>query len=84
MKDLGLSYSLGEGSSTQPIGYCNTNWGNDVEDQHSTSGIIFMLAGGPISWSIQKQRSIARSICKAEFNSIDKAIKQAFYLQELL
>jgi len=32
MKDLGLSYSLGEGSSTQPIGYCNANWGNDVED----------------------------------------------------
>jgi len=31
-KDLGLSYSLGEGSSTQPIGYCDADWGNDVED----------------------------------------------------
>jgi len=31
-KDLGLSYCLGEGSSTQPIGYCDADWGNDVED----------------------------------------------------
>jgi len=31
-KDLGLSNSLQEGRSTQPIGYCNEDWGNDEED----------------------------------------------------
>jgi len=84
MKDLGLSYSLGEGSSTQPIGYCNAHWGNDVEDWRSTSGINPMLAGGPISWSTQKKGSIATSTCEAELNSLDEAAKQARCLQELL
>jgi len=75
---------LGEGSSTQPIGYCNADWGNDVEDRRSTSGIIFMLAGGQISWSTQKQGSIATSTCEAELNSLNEAAKQARYLRELL
>jgi len=43
-----------------------------------------MLTGGPISWSTQKQGSVATSTCEAELNSLDEAAKQAHYLQELL
>jgi len=50
----------------------------------STSGIVFILAGGPIYWSTQKQGRIATSTCEAELNSFKEAAKRAHYLLELL
>jgi len=69
-----ISYSLGEGEQH------SSNWllqHNDVEDQHSISGTIFMLAGGLICWSTQKQGSIATSTCEAELNSIKEVYRQS-------
>jgi len=44
------------------------------------SAIIFMLAGGPLCWSTQKQGSVATSTCEAERNSIKEAAKKERYL----
>ena len=41
------------------IGFTNSDWESDSIDKKSTSGYVFMLAEGPISWSSKKQSAIA-------------------------
>jgi hypothetical protein len=42
-------------------GYIDADWENDINDHHSVGRHIFLLGGGAISWSAQKQRIIAQS-----------------------
>ena len=37
----------------------SADWAGDVNNCKSTSGYMFLLSGGAISWKIQKQRCIA-------------------------
>jgi len=41
-----------------------------------TSGYVFTLGGGAVSWKSSKQRCIARSTMKSEFITLDKAGKE--------
>ncbi|GKE30745.1 zinc finger, CCHC-type containing protein [Tanacetum coccineum] len=58
----GLSY-LGYPSVLE--GYSNASWINHVEDLSSTSGWVFLLGGGAISWDFKKQTCITSSIMKS-------------------
>jgi hypothetical protein len=33
------------------VRYCDADWANDLEDRRSTTGFVFMMGGGAISWS---------------------------------
>ena len=37
------------------IGFTDSDWAGDNIDQKSTSGYVFMLAEGPISWSARNR-----------------------------
>ena len=39
------------------VGYSDADWAGDTSDRKSTSCYIFMLSGGPISWSSKNQVS---------------------------
>lgn len=39
------------------VGYTNSDWVSDVDDQRSTSSFVFCLGSGPISWSCKKQHA---------------------------
>ena len=43
------------------IGFTDSDWACDNIDLKSTSGYVFMLAEGPISWSSKKQSAITLS-----------------------
>ena len=47
------------------IGFTDSDWVGDSTDQKSTSGYVFMLVEGPISWSSKKQSAIALSSTEA-------------------
>ena len=32
------------------IGYADADWAGDSEDGHSTTGNLFLMAEGPVSW----------------------------------
>ena len=52
-------------------GYCDANWVMDNDEINSTSGHVFWLEGGAISWKSTKQTCIARSTMKSEFIALE-------------
>src|SRR5262249_22721243 len=42
-------------------GYSDSSWGDDPDTRKSTSGYVFFLSGGPVSWASKKQHTIALS-----------------------
>ena len=66
------------------IGYCDADWAGDNEDRRSTTGYIFTLAGGPVSWMSKKQQTVALSTCEAEYMAMSEATKEALWMQRLL
>ncbi|KAH9305565.1 hypothetical protein KI387_009969, partial [Taxus chinensis] len=53
----------------------------DLDKRRSTSGCVFTLAGGPISWMSKLQSIVALSTTKAEYVSTSHACKEAIWLK---
>nr|GEZ43209.1 zinc finger, CCHC-type [Tanacetum cinerariifolium] len=57
---------------------------NNTEDNSSTSGWVFLLGGGAISWAFKKQTCITCSTIEYEFVALAAAGKEAEWLKNLL
>ncbi|GJW65330.1 zinc finger, CCHC-type containing protein [Tanacetum coccineum] len=64
--------------------YSNASWINHVEDSSSTSGWVFLLRGGAISWASKKQMCITGSTMEYEFIALVTADKEAEWLRNLI
>ena len=53
MKELKIKYD--GASDAGLISYLDSDWGENRDDCHSTSGHIFLMANGAISWTSQRQ-----------------------------
>jgi hypothetical protein len=51
--ELGILYRKGE--QVDLIAYSDSDYGGDIDDRKSTSGYLFMLGSGAISWSSREQ-----------------------------
>ncbi|GKE10920.1 zinc finger, CCHC-type containing protein [Tanacetum coccineum] len=58
-------------------GYTNANWISNTKDNYSTSGWVFLLGGGAISWASKKQTCITSSTMEYEFVALVAAGKEA-------
>ena len=65
-------------------GHCDANWISDSKDSKSTSGYVFTLGGGAVSWKSSKQTVLTRSTMEAEFVALDKAGEEAEWLRNFL
>nr|GEW36963.1 zinc finger, CCHC-type [Tanacetum cinerariifolium] len=57
---------------------------NNTEDNSSTSGWVFLLGGGVISWASKKQTCITGSTMESEFMALAAAGKEAERLKNFL
>jgi hypothetical protein len=65
--------------------FCDADWaGKHSENSLSTSGFIFTLARGPISWSSKKQTSTALSSTESEYIAQSHAIQELIWIQLFL
>ena len=55
-KDHSLCY---QGKELHLVGYSNADWASDLNKHKSTSGYIFLLNNGAISWKSKKQTCIS-------------------------
>ena len=70
--------------SLVPIGYTDSDFQSDRDSRKSTSGYVFTLGGGAISWRSVKQSSIADSTMEAEYIAASEAAKEAVWLKNFL
>ncbi|GJT98078.1 hypothetical protein Tco_1093596 [Tanacetum coccineum] len=64
--------------------YSDASWINHVEYSSSTSGWVFLLGGGAISWVSKKQTCITGSTMEYEFVALAAAGKEAEWLRNLI
>ena len=79
---LALKYQ--KSCSGKLTGYSDADWGGDQDDRHSTSGNLFILSRGPISWLSKKQSVTALSTSEAEYVALSVATQEAVWLRRLL
>eukprot|EP00253_Pinus_taeda_P020183 PITA_20183 len=93
MTDLGhLHYSRSSSLAIQGsaeaspllVGFTDSDWAGDPNDQKSTVGYVFTLASGPITWACKKQGVISLSSAEAEYRGAVEASKEALWLLQIL
>lgn len=79
--DLELVFT---GDLSPLVGYSDADWAGDVDSRRSTSGYVFNVGSGPISWSSKQQSAVSLSTCEAEYIGQTQATKEAVWLRKLL
>ena len=77
----GIHYSVYPGVLE---GYSDSNWITDADELKATSGYIFTLGGGAISWRSCKQTILRKSTMEAELTALDTTSSKVGWLRELL
>jgi len=57
--------------------YTDAAWGSDQIDGRSTSGVLLLLYGNPVAWSIEKQTNVALTTSEAEHIAITSGFNEA-------
>lgn len=79
-----LSLHFKRDRTRKVIRYSDSSHNIDINDGRSTLGHIFYCGSSPITWTSQKQPTVALSSCEAEFMAAMEAAKQAIWLTELM
>ena len=54
-----------------------------MNDQKSTSGYVFAIGGGAVSWKSKKQTSVALSTAEAEYMALASTAQEAMWMRQL-
>ncbi|CAJ2634277.1 unnamed protein product [Trifolium pratense] len=65
-------------------GYSDADWNTLSDDSKATSGFIFSIAGGAVSWKSKKQTILAQSTMESEMIALATASEEASWLRCLL
>ena len=80
--NFGLQYT--RGGSIDCTGLSDADWAGDINNRKSTSGYLFKVGDGPVSWRSRKQTCVALSTAEAEYMSLTLAAQEAMWLNRLL
>jgi hypothetical protein len=61
-------------------GFVDANWARDLDRRRSTSGYVFNLFGGAISWMSKRQVVVALSTTEVKYMAATHASKEAIWL----
>lgn len=79
--NFGILYS---GFSAVLEGYSDANWVSDSDETKSTSGYVFTLGGGAITWKSVRQTILTKSSRDSEFIAMELAGTEAEWLKNFL
>jgi hypothetical protein len=80
-QDVGITFN--KNSTSEIIGYSDSDWAGDTDTRKSTYGYVFTSAGGPIMWKSKKSPTIATSTAEAEYTALYHATTEAIWLRNL-
>lgn len=64
-----------------PAVYADADWAGDKNNRRSTSGYVFTLFGGAVSWRTKKQPVVSLSTTEAEYKSTVEAGQELSWLE---
>jgi hypothetical protein len=86
-KDLSLVYeasSKDDYGKPSIVGFSDADWGGDLETRRSTTGYLFKLGSGAVSWASKLQPTVALSSAEAEYLAVCAAVQEAIHLRQLM
>jgi hypothetical protein len=82
--DYKITYHRGAANGVRPLGWVDADYAADLDTRRSTSGEVFLMSGGPVSWSSKKQATVALSTTEAEYVALTRSSKQAMWMYSFL
>lgn len=83
-RDHGICFGGRRTNPNRLNGYSDADYAGDPASRRSTSGFLFTLNGGPITWSSRRQPIVALSTMEAEYIAASDACREATWLRLLL
>ncbi|KAG5869020.1 hypothetical protein JTB14_025909 [Gonioctena quinquepunctata] len=80
--ELGIHYSKEE--QLQLSGFSNSDYASDKDTRKSTTGYIFKLCNGAVTWSSKRQHAVTLSTTEAEYVAACHATKEAIWIRRLM
>ena len=82
--DIGLKFEKDRNVGKHLVGYVDSDYAGDLDKRRSTTGYVFTIAGGPVSWRSTLQSTVALSTTEAEYMAVTEAFKEAIWLHGLV
>jgi hypothetical protein len=80
--DYGLTYL--RDTDITPTAFVDADYGGCRDSRRSTSGYVFTMAGGPVTWSSKRQSTVALSTVEAEYVAMSRCAQQMVWMQAWL
>jgi hypothetical protein len=80
--DLGISFIKEDNSEL--VVYCDADYGSDINDYKSTSGVMVFIGSTIVCWYSSKQTTVAQSSTDAEILAMNFAAKEIVWIRGLL
>ena len=80
--DYGLTYS--RDTDLSPTTFVDANYGGCRDTCRSTSGHVFLMAGGAVTWSSKHQTTITLSTVKAKYVAMSQCAQQMVWMHSWL
>jgi len=66
------------------VAYTDSDYAGDIDDRRSTSGYVFLLSGGAVSWASKKQSVVTLSTTEAEYVAASSCACQCVWMRRVL
>jgi hypothetical protein len=80
--DYGILYK--KDGECNLVGFCDADYAGDHDTRRSTTGYVFMLGWGAISWCSKRQPTVSLSTTEAEYRASAMAAQESTWLIRLL
>ena len=62
------------------VGFSDSYWVDDPDDQNSTAGYVFSLVSGPVTLACEKQQDLALSLAEEKYRTTVNASQEDLWI----
>ncbi|KAK9067917.1 hypothetical protein SSX86_012028 [Deinandra increscens subsp. villosa] len=82
--EAGLVFGRYQEGDSLVEGFVDSDFAKDPDKGRSTTGYVFQVMGGTVSWKASLQRVVALSTTESEFIALTEAVKEAMWLRGVI